>query len=148
MKFNWGTGIVVGMIIFMGFIITLSTKMIGSKVDLVTKDYYEQGIEFEEHLDQVKAANALSQPVTVNVDYSTSQVQITLPTEFSNQAVEGTVLFFRPSEKNKDFSVSLKSDSNLKQNVSLEKLDKGIWWIKLQWKANGKDYYYEEEVVI
>lgn len=148
MKFNWGTGIVVGMILFMGFIITLSTKMIGSKVDLVTKDYYEQGIEFEEHLNQVKAANALSQPVTVNVDYTASQVQITLPAEFSNQAVEGTVLFFRPSEKNKDFSVSLKPDSNLKQNVSLEKLDKGNWWIKLQWKANGKDYYYEEEVVI
>lgn len=148
MKFNWGTGITIGMILFMGFIITLSVKMIGSKVDLVSKDYYEQGIEFEEHLNQVKAANALSQSVTVDVNYTAAQVQITLPAEFSNQEVEGTVLFFRPSEKNKDFSVSLKPDSNLKQNVSLEKLDKGNWWIKLQWKANGKDYYYEEEIVI
>ena len=96
MKFNWGTGITIGMILFMGFIITLSVKMIGSKVDLVTKDYYEQGIEFEEHLNQVKAANAFSQPVTVAVNYSAAQVQITLPAEFSNQSVKGTVLFFRP----------------------------------------------------
>ncbi len=148
MKFNWGTGIIIGMILFMGFITTLSVKMIGSKVDLVTKDYYEQGIAFEEHLNQVKAANALSQPVTVDVNYTATQVQITLPTEFSKQSVEGTVLFFRPSEKDKDFSVALKPDSNLKQDFPLEKLDKGIWWVKLQWKANGKDYYYEVEVVI
>ncbi len=148
MKFNWGTGITIGMILFMGFIITLSVKMIGSKVDLVTKDYYEQGIEFEEHLNQVKAANALSQPVTVAVNYSAAQVQITLPAEFGNQSVKGTVLFFRPSEKDKDFSIALKPDSNLRQNFPLEKLAKGNWWIKLQWKANGKDYYYEEEVVI
>lgn len=148
MKFNWGTGITIGMILFMGFIITLSVKMIGSKVDLVSKDYYEQGIEFEEHLNQVKAANALSQPVTVDVNYTAAQVQIKLPAEFSNQSVEGTILFFCPNEKNNDFSVALKPDSNLQQNLPLEKLTKGNWWIKLQWKANGKDYYYEEEIVI
>lgn len=148
MKINWGTGIVIGMITFIAFIVTLGTKMMGSKVDLVASDYYEQGIEFEEHMQQVEAANALNQPVAIEVNYSTSQIEVKMPQEFAQQSIEGNIIFFRPSDKTKDFSVALKPNDQLQQNVPLEKLAKGNWKVQMQWKANGKAYYCEKDVVI
>lgn len=148
MKFNWGTGIVIGMVAFMGFIITLSTRMIGTKVDLVTKDYYEQGIEHEQHMEEVRAAKDLSQPVEVEVNYSASQLEITFPKEFSENAVTGKTLLFFPADANKDKEVPLQLNANLKQTIPLEKLGKGVWRVKLHWECNAKKYYYEKEVII
>ena len=148
MKFNWGTGIVVGMVLYMGFIITLSTKMIGAKVDLVDNNYYELGIEHEQHIAKVKATQALSQPIDVKVNFSTQQLELTFPKEFGNQSIKGTVILFRPADKNEDVRKPLKLDSKLQQNISLSKLSDGIWKVKLQWNSAGKDYYYEKEIVI
>lgn len=148
MKFNWGTGIVVGMVLYMGFIITLSTKMIGSKVDLVDNNYYELGIEHEQHIERVKATRALSQPIDVKVNFSAQQLELTFPKEFNNQSIKGTVILFRPADKNEDVRKPLKLDSKLQQNISLSKLSDGIWKVKLQWNSAGKDYYYEKEIVI
>ncbi len=45
---NWGTKLVIAMALFMTFIIALSTKMILSdKDDLVDKDYYEKGLNYD-----------------------------------------------------------------------------------------------------
>lgn len=148
MKFNWGTGIVVGMVVYMGFIITLSTKMIGSKVDLVDNNYYELGIEHEQHIERVKATKALTQPIEVKVNFSAQQLELTFPHEFSNQSINGTVTLFRPADKNEDIKNPLKLDVQLQQNISLSNLSDGIWKVKLQWSADGKDYYYEKEIVI
>ena len=148
MKFNWGTGIVVGMVLYMGFIITLSTKMIGSKVDLVDNNYYELGIEHEQHIERVKATQALSQPIDVKVNFSAQQLELTFPKEFNNQSLKGTVTLFRPADKNEDVKQPLKLNVELKQRISVSKLSEGIWKVKLEWSAEGKDYYHEKDIVL
>ena len=48
MKMNWGTKLVIGMGLFMAFIITLVVFMMRSgSDDLVDKDYYQKGIEYD-----------------------------------------------------------------------------------------------------
>ncbi len=148
MKFNWGTGIVIGMVVYMGFIITLSTKMIGTKVDLVDKNYYELGIEHEQHIERIKATQALSQPVDIKVNFSTQQLELTFPNEFSNQEINGTIILFRPADKNKDIKQAIKLDEQLNQSISILDLSEGIWKVKLQWSSNGKAYYQEKDIVL
>jgi nitrogen fixation protein FixH len=148
MKFNWGTGIVIGMVVYMGFIITLSTKMIGTKVDLVDKNYYELGIEHEQHIAQIKAAQALSQPVEVNLNFGKQQLELKFPNEFNNQKIKGTITLFRPADKNKDIKQAIKLDEQLSQSVSILDLSEGIWKVKLQWSSNGKSYYQEKDIVL
>lgn len=148
MKINWGTGITIGMIAFMGFIVTMGVKMSRSKVDLVSKDYYEQGLNHENHMENVRASNSLSHAVNVEVNYSSQKLEITFPKEMEKQALEGSIVMFRPSDKNKDFTENIKVDSTLQQSLPLSKLIKGIWRVKIYWKAEGKEYYFEKEVVI
>ncbi len=148
MKFNWGTGIVVGMVLFMGFIATLSIKMLYTKIDLVDENYYELGIEHEQHMKQVRNTKALSQPIGIETNFSTLSLGLTFPKEFSNKAVKGTVLLFYPADKNEDTKYALQLNDQLKQKISLKKLKKGVWKVKLHWSCEGKDYYYEKEIVI
>ncbi|MCS7005281.1 MAG: FixH family protein [Cytophagales bacterium] len=43
--FNWGTGILIAIVIFMIFIISLGIYMITRPNDLIKKDYYEDEIK-------------------------------------------------------------------------------------------------------
>lgn len=148
MKMNWGTGITIGMITFMAFIITLSTKMINTKVDLVAKDYYEQGIGFQQHINNVAAASSLNQPVQVDINNEEEALNISFPSEFENNQIEGTILLFCPADVDKDISIPIKVDTLLRQNISLKKMNSGIWRVKLQWKVKGTSYYSEHEIEV
>lgn len=148
MKINWGTGITIGMIAFMAFIVTMGVKMSRSKVDLVSKDYYEQGLNHETHMKNVRATNNLVGDVGVEVNHSTQQLEITFPKEMEKQTLEGSIVMFRPSDANKDFTEKIKVDSSLLQTIPIGKLTTGNWRVKIYLKADGKEYYFEKEVVI
>ena len=53
MKNNWASGIVLVMILFMSFIVMLVVKTYSHKVDLVSEDYYNQELMFQERLDKM-----------------------------------------------------------------------------------------------
>lgn len=148
MKINWGTGITIGMIAFMGFIITMGVKMSRSKIDLVSKDYYEQGLKHEARMANIQAISSLSSDVIVKVNYTKQVLEISFPVEVAKQNLEGNIVLFRPSDANKDFTEKLQLDSNIQQKIPLTKLTKGNWRVKISWKADGKEYYSEKEVVI
>jgi hypothetical protein len=61
---------------------------------------------------------------------------------------EGFVLFYRPSDPEKDFSVPLQLNDSIQQVFDISKMDKGRWMIKIDWFMGGKEYYFEEGVVI
>lgn len=148
MKFNWGTGIVIGMVAFIAFIVTLAANMIGHKVDLVAKDYYEQGIEFEKHIEQVKAADTFGDALQVNVNYASGQLEVVFPKVIETSKIVGQVYFFRPSDAKEDFSEALKPDTGNRQQIPLSKMAKGNWRIQLQWEMDGQEYFFEKEVII
>lgn len=148
MKLNWGTGIAIGMVTFITFIVTLAANMMNHKVDLVAKDYYEQGIAYEKHIEQVKAADAFGDALQVNVNYTTSQLEVVFPKEIDANKIVGQVYFFRPSDAKTDFTETLHPTADNKQLIPLSKMAKGNWRVKLQWKMDGKEYFFEKEVVI
>ena len=46
-KFNWGTGILITIIIFMVITIGTVVFLMNQDVDLVTSDYYNKGIQHQ-----------------------------------------------------------------------------------------------------
>lgn len=64
-KFNWGTGLAIGMILFVSFILFLVTTMLTSakyEHDLVTEDYYAAELHYQNDIDAEQNLQRLPSP--------------------------------------------------------------------------------------
>ena len=83
MKFNWGTGIVIGIGTFMVFILQYVVRVqLDARYDneLVTEDYYQQEIEIDGKYDREKNSKVLENPITIKT--IGKDISITFPKEF------------------------------------------------------------------
>lgn len=55
-KWNWGTGILIGIIAFMAFIIGLVYFSVQQNFDLVERDYYPKALEYQQQIDKEENA--------------------------------------------------------------------------------------------
>ncbi len=147
MKFNWGTGIVLAFIGFIGFImyfiITMSTNNAYNH-DLVTEDYYQKELEFQDEIDKENNSKTLSK----NIDWkkTTDGLLISFPDSLDFNKITGKVFLYRPSNKQFDFEVPI-SLSNHNLLIPDERLLDGRWNIKIDWQVNNTSYLYKKEIV-
>lgn len=145
-KFNWGTGILITIIVFM--IITISTVLflMNQDVDLVATDYYNKGIQHQEQIDRVNRTNEMDDAVQINPE--NGLVRLVFPKSFAEKNINGTIQFYRPSDSKKDFSLPISIDTSAQQMVPTQNLDKGYWTVKLNWTQDSVEYYKESSFVI
>ena len=145
-KFNWGTGILITIIVFM--IITIGTVvfLMNQDVDLVATDYYNKGIQHQEQIDRVNRTNSMDEAVQINSE--NGFVRLIFPKSFVQKNFSGTVQFYRPKNKKKDFSLPISIDTSAQQIVSTQNLEKGYWTVKLNWTQDSIEYYKESSFVI
>ena len=145
-KFNWGTGILITIIVFM--IITIGTVvfLMNQDVDLVATDYYNKGIQHQEQIDRVNRTNSMD--VAVQINSENGFVRLIFPKSFTQKNFYGTVQFYRPSNSKKDFSLPISIDTSAQQIVSTQNLEKGYWTVKLNWTQDSIEYYKESSFVI
>ncbi|HSL89068.1 MAG TPA: FixH family protein [Ignavibacteriaceae bacterium] len=141
MKISWGTGIVIAIVIFMALTIATVIFMMNQDVDLVSSDYYEKGIKYQEQIDMENRSQRLKD--NVKMEWSGNLFEISFPDEFEDQAISGEIFFYRPSDSKKDFRLPL-NITDLKQYIPVQGLEKGLWRVKLNWNLKNKDYYYSE----
>lgn len=146
MKINWGTAIVIAFIGFIGFIMFFVVQMSTDKNldhDLVSEDYYHQELEYQNDIDKVANANALSEQISWSK--TDEGLQLNFPKEF-NSTINGTVFLYRPSNKQLDFEVPI-SLSNHNLLIPDKRLLDGRWNIKIEWKDSQKSYLYKTAIV-
>jgi hypothetical protein len=145
-KFNWGTGILITIIVFM--IITIGTVvfLMNQDVDLVVSDYYNKGIQHQDQIDRVNRTNSMDEAVQINPE--NGFVRLIFPKSFAQKNFNGTIQFYRPSNSKKDFSLPITIDTSAQQIVSTQSLDKGYWTVKLNWTQDSIEYYKEGSFVI
>ena len=51
-KFNWGTGIVIAMIVMVSGMIFLVSIALRQDYDLVEDDYYQKSVDYQRHIDE------------------------------------------------------------------------------------------------
>jgi hypothetical protein len=145
-KFNWGTGILITIIVFM--IITIGTVVVlmNQDVDLVASDYYNKGIQHQDQIDRVNRTNSMDEAVQINSE--NGFVRLIFPKSFEQKNFNGTIQFYRPSDSKKDFSLPISIDTSAQQIVSTQTLDKGYWTVKLNWTQDSVEYYKESSFII
>ena len=145
MKINWGTGIVIGFIVFIAFIGFMVVTMLTDKKyehDLVTKEYYKAELAYQEEIDAEKNAQSLSEKI--NIRNNSDGITITFPKNFEPSNIIGTVSFYRPSNKKLDFDLPIVISGNTFL-IPGNRLLEGRWDIKVDWTYDEVHYLYKDK---
>ncbi len=146
MKFHWGHGVLITIILI---VITFTTALILSlnkDVQLVTKDYYAKELAYEGEIERISRAKHANVNVLWTLENGRFRLQMTgdLPMEQS----EGTVVFFRPSDKALDREFELELDSTASQYFDPAHFTKGTYQMQVTFEIGGKEYYFEKHIFI
>lgn len=146
MKINWGTGIVIAIVLFMSFILFFIITMTTDSTydyEMVVDDYYKQEIGFQDELDGRN--NAAKLPFKIQVQKSEAGVQLIFPEEIASQMENGIVSFYRINKKDFDFEKKILLSEN-KMLIPANELLLGRWDITVRWEMNGKTYINQEQI--
>ncbi len=145
-KFNWGTGIFMFIGLFLLSMVALIYFSSQQRFDLVETEYYPQSLEYQQQIDRIANARALSGKIMI--EQQQNEIVFTYPDDLKGKAIKGTVHMFRPSDQYADFTDSLRFDTTMVQRISTERMDAGKYIAKITWKMDGKEYYHEENLRI
>ncbi len=147
-KSHWPIVISIIYISFMSVFIGIVIFSTFNKVDLVTEDYYEQEIKYQQQIDRISRTNSLSVPVNWYYDKNKRQIKIQFPEEINFKDVEGNILFFRPSDAKQDKVIALRLSSENSQTISTQHLVPGLWKLKIFWQVMQTEFYTEGTLII
>jgi len=144
MKFNWGTGITIGIILFMAFILQYVIRVqIDSRYEneLVTEDYYQAETLVDSKYEKRQNANNLIEKIIIkNISEG---IVIEFPTGFDFSNISGEISLYRPSSEKLDHTIPLKLTSNALL-IPISQLESGRWDISVDWNYKGTAYLNTE----
>lgn len=147
MKINWGTGLVIGMALFIAFILYFVVQIMTgdpATYDLVTDDYFSREMVYQDELDAEANSYALTSKV---VGRRTAEGWLLLfPEEFDSSKIQGSVSMYRPSNKHLDFDMPLEVSKN-QFLIPAAKLVGGRWNATVNWTYDGKTYRSTEKII-
>lgn len=146
MKISWGIGITITIIVFMLISLWLIYFSFSQEVNLVRDDYYQAEVEFESKLESIKRSNLLDE--NLNIRLSEKNIEILFPSNLISHKIEGSILLYRPSNRNSDVKIPIKLDSTYTQLINTDVLTSGKWNIQISWKADSLEYFNEKNIMV
>ena len=143
MKLSWGYKIMLGYLTFVAGIVFLVFKASSQKFDLVTKDYYEQELKYQNIIDQSENVAKLSSPVMVA--QTEKEMTISFPAEMKGKKKMVEFYLYCPADAKKDFRKKFEIDEN-EFFQPLPAAIKGKYELKLSWEIGGVKYYFEKKL--
>lgn len=145
MKFNWGTGILIILILFLLACAAFIIFAMRQDVNLVHKDYYEKGVD---HTEQMNAdARSLQFTDKIKIDYSDEYLLIGFEESLAANIDSGTVILYRPSNSKQDVMLPMNFNENVIK-ISKSNLVSGRYILKLSWYSEGLKYDIDKPVNI
>jgi hypothetical protein len=138
---SWGVKITMLYAGFVLFIATMVSMSISQKVDLVSEDYYEQELLFQDKINLFDRTQALSNQLSWQVQKD--KLTLDFPAQFRGKQTSGKVFFFRPSDAVLDKSMKIQADTLTTKSISIKTLKKGLYKIQINWEVENIQYYNE-----
>lgn len=131
-------------VIFLGSFVVYALRQ---REDLVSANYYENEIRYQQQLDLLNRSQAVAAQVVVTYEPVANQIVITLPAAQAHGAA-GKIRLYRPSDASLDREFLLALDAASAQQLDATKLQPGLWKIRVQWTANGQEYFIDQRVIV
>jgi hypothetical protein len=146
MKINWGTGIVLALVVMIGGMIVLVSIALRQDYDLVENDYYQKSVNYQQHIEEVKNTEALADKI--KVEQTADSLKLIFPSLSAARNYSGEIHLYSPMEEKRDEVVKLKLNDRFSQAISLKNLKNGRYAVKINWSANSVSYYQEQEITV
>jgi hypothetical protein len=130
---NWGKSITVVMITFITFIVVLVTIIMSNRIDLVSEDYYQKEIAFEDEIQAKNSWNKVSEDATFLSNEE--HLIVNLPKIEGVDAYE--LILSRPNDNKKDIRFSIKNTQTFL--IEKSKLEKGVYDYRIVCQKDGKE---------
>ncbi|MCO5261094.1 MAG: FixH family protein [Crocinitomicaceae bacterium] len=138
---NWGKGLAIAMVLFVGFILTLTITMMSKKSDLEDEDYYAREVNYEQEIQAFKNAAQYGVATIENADES-------IVVNFSDniQLSEGKVVFIRPNNAKLDKTFYFENGNSFV--IPKSKLEPGRYSMEIIYKVDNQDCLQKEDITI
>ncbi|MFA5327240.1 MAG: FixH family protein [Prolixibacteraceae bacterium] len=146
MKFNWGTGIVLALLIMVSGMIYLVSIAVRQDFDLVDKDYYQKSVNYQQHIEKVRNTESLAEKI--RFEQTTDSLKILFPNLGESKDYKGEIHFYSPVAEKRDTSVTVKPDTGYAQRIAMKKMRNGRYEVKIDWSVNKTEYYQEEAITV
>jgi len=143
---NWGNKLLVVFIAFAGLMSYMVYRCSKTSVDLVTKEYYQDELVYQDVIDGTQKANALSS--RVRLEEAGKLISVQFPKEMKNSAVTGSFLFYCAADAGKDRKIPVKLNPDAQQQLRIDTIPPGNYTVKIQWASNGNRYYAEQPFTV
>lgn len=139
---NWGKWIVVSFILFALFIGTLVTVCVREDVSLVSKNYYQEELQFQQQITRMNNTDGLTEKPAIRVTNGMLEISFN---GFASLE-KGHLTLFRPSDGRLDKQYELQAVQENVQRFDVSNLPAGMYKAKMSWSSEGKEYYLENIV--
>jgi hypothetical protein len=146
MKLNWGTGITIALILFMGFIVTLVVIVSNQSVELVAENYYDLEINYEDRI--VATSNGHKFYDSIEVTQFNGNVFIQFPNQFTADNVTGQVHLYRANNVAMDVVMPLDEIKDHQLVIPESNVAKGKYNVQISWKKLDKNYFIDKSIIV
>lgn len=139
MKLNWGTSIVLAMVLFIGFIMFMVITMTIQPEydhDLVVEEYYKKEMTLNDKIEKLNNGKVFK--ADIKFEANQNGLLLTFP-ESLKDLKTAEVLAYRASDKNLDFKKSISLNENREALVQ-KNLVSGPWEFTLTFSLGEKEY--------
>ncbi len=146
MKLSWGQGIALFYTVFALSMVGMVFYSRGLDHSLVEENYYQKDLQYQQVITAMKNTASLSRDILISRDKQREVIRFSFPEETASP--QGSIQFYRPADKDMDFTLPINPDPDGLQEFAYSRLPKGRWTVKVNWTAAGKHFYSEQIVVL
>lgn len=138
----WPLGIASYYVFFVCLCVVFAVKARGVRFDLVSKDYYEQGVKHDDRMAAITRMRALAVQPSLEVDEPQHRLIVRMPPE----ARDAILTLYRAADAREDRKYALQDI--VPSVIDYGMLPHGRWQVQIRWELDGLPYYFQEDVFL
>lgn len=142
---HWGHKIAIVYTLFAGSLIAVLIYSTTFKHELVTEDYYQKEIHYQERIDAKQ--NLLDAPFTINTRAAGGKVLVSIDGLADGTGIVGRVELYKPDNQAYDQSMELVLTEGHRMVIE-PKMPRGRYRVNVSMEVDGKAYLSERQVVL
>lgn len=142
----WPLAIIITLSLFATFIITIAVFLSGKNFDLVTENYYEESLLYEDKIDMLSNTSKLDSLPELHYRLGGKSLLVSFPNNYAGVIDSGAVIFYNSQNSGLDFEENLNLNEFGQQLFKEEQIKGNRWTVSLKWSMKGMHYLWEKEI--